>query len=112
MLNHKQEWAYQNLQDKPQLIKNGVPKLAAVNGSNLETIGQIYLDINMKGNKMKQRFVVIDRLGRNFILGLDWMKANGVRIYFDLGALRVGKTYVKLEEDVHVCTPLSELCQK
>lgn len=35
------------------------------------------------------------------ILGRDWLKQNGVRLYFDLGYLRVGKTYVRLE-DIHI----------
>lgn len=27
---------------------------------------------------------------------------NGVRIYFDLGCLRIEKIYVKLQEDIHI----------
>ena len=44
-------------------------------------------------------------LNRNMILGLDWLKSNNVRIYFDLKSLRInGKTYVNLEEDIHVAS--------
>ena len=44
-------------------------------------------------------------LNRNMILGLDWLKSNSVRIYFDLKSLRInGKTYVNLEKDIHVAS--------
>jgi hypothetical protein len=36
------------------------------------------------------------------ILGREWLKQNGVRLYFDLGYLRIDKTYVRLEEDIHI----------
>ena len=45
-------------------------------------------------------------INRNFILGRDWLVQNGVRLYFDLGFLRVGKTTVPLEEDIHIASPL------
>lgn len=44
-------------------------------------------------------------LNRNFILGFDWLKKNNVRIYFDLKCLRInGKTYVNLEEIIHIAS--------
>ena len=42
---------------------------------------------------MSQKFYVTIGLNRNFILGRDWPKQNGVRMYFDLGILRTGRTY-------------------
>lgn len=47
-------------------------------------------------------FYVTQGLNRCVILGRDWLRMNGVRIYFDLGCLRVGKTYVKLQEDINI----------
>ena len=42
---------------------------------------------------------MIRDLNRNLILGLDWLKNNNVRLYFDLKCLRInGKHYVNLEE--------------
>ena len=41
-------------------------------------------------------FVVVNDMNRNVILGRDWLKENGVRIYFDLGLLRINNVYVKL----------------
>ena len=39
------------------------------------------------------------------ILGLNWLKQNNVKMYFDLKRLRInGKAYVNLEEDMHVAS--------
>ena len=43
-------------------------------------------------------------INRNFILGRDWLVQNGVRLYFDLVFLRVAKTTVPLEEDIHIAS--------
>jgi hypothetical protein len=40
------------------------------------------------------------------ILGREWLKQNGVRLYFDLGYLRINNTYVRLEEDIHISSLL------
>ena len=54
---------------------------------------------------MSQDFYVIRDLNRNLILGLDWLKQNNVRIYFDLKCLRInGKHCVNLEEDIHIAS--------
>ena len=54
---------------------------------------------------MSQEFYVITDLNRNLILGLDWLKNNNVRLYFDLKCLRInGKHYVNLEEDIHIAS--------
>ena len=43
-------------------------------------------------------------INRNFILGRDWLVQNRVRLYFDLGFLRIGETKVPLEEDIHIAS--------
>ena len=44
-------------------------------------------------------------MNRNMILGTDWLKNHGVRIYYDLGCIRIGdKNYVNLEEDIHIAS--------
>ena len=53
---------------------------------------------------MSQDFYVIRDLNRNMI-GLDWLKQNNARIYFELKCLRInGKYYVHLEEDKHTAS--------
>ena len=54
---------------------------------------------------MEAKYLCVVRyLNRNLILGLDWLKQNNVRLYFDLKCLRInGKHYVNLE-DVHIAS--------
>ena len=41
-------------------------------------------------------------MSRNTIVGRDWLKQFGVHMYYDLGYIRIGKSYVKIEEDIHI----------
>ena len=41
-------------------------------------------------------------MNRNIILGRYWVKQFGVHMYYDLGFLRIYKSYVKMEEDIHI----------
>ena len=94
---------FQNLKDKPKLIRKKV-YLQSVNGNSLTVVGCTDINFEMRGLKMTQKFYIVKDLNRNFILGRDWLTENRVRLYFDLGCLRVGKTYVPLEEDIHIAS--------
>ena len=52
--------------------------------------------------KQEHEFFIVPQMNRNIILGRDWLKQFGVHMYYDLGCIRVGKSYVKLEEDLHI----------
>ena len=39
---------------------------------------------------------------RNIILGRDWLKQFGVPMLYDIGCFWVGKSYVKMKEDIHI----------
>ena len=94
---------YDQLKNKPRLTNKKVC-LQSANGTELKCDGSITLQICIGGAEMSQDFYVIQDLNRNLILGLDWLKQNNVRIYFDLKCLRInGKHYVNLEEDIHTC---------
>ena len=41
-------------------------------------------------------------MNRNIILGRAWLKQFGVCMYYDLGCIRVGKSDVKLEKELHI----------
>ena len=41
-------------------------------------------------------------MNRNIILGRDWLKQFGMHMYYDLGCIRVGKSYIKLEEYLQI----------
>lgn len=55
---------------------------------------------------MSHVFYVVADMNRNIILGRDWLVQNGVRLYYDLGCLRVGNIYTNLEEDIHISSIL------
>lgn len=95
---------YDNLKNKPKLLKKNID-LQSANGSQLKVDGCVNVQFRIGGTEVSQDFYVVRDLNRNLILGLDWLKENNVRIYFDLKSLRInGKTYVNLEEDIHVAS--------
>ena len=95
---------YDSLKNKPKLHKNTVD-LQSANGSSLNVDGCVNVQFRIGGTEVSQDFYVVRDLNRNMILGLDWLKSNNVRIYFDLKSLRInGKTYVNLKEDIHVAS--------
>ena len=95
---------YDQLKNKPRLINKKVC-LQSANGSELICDGCITVQVCIGGTEMSQDFYVIRELNRNLILGLDWLKQNNVRIYFDLKCLRInGKHYVNSEEDIHIAS--------
>ena len=53
---------------------------------------------------MNQTFIAASGTNKNVILGKNWLSNFGVRLYFDLQKLRVGKTYVPLQPDIHIHT--------
>ena len=71
-------------------------QLQAANGSSLNVLGSVDLDFKLGGLKLTHSFTVVSNLNRNIILGRDFLVNHGVRLYYDLAKLRVGKTYVPL----------------
>ena len=52
--------------------------------------------------KQEHEFFVVLEMNRNIIFCRDWLKQFGVRMYYDLGYISIGKSYVKMEEDIHI----------
>jgi transposase InsO family protein/predicted aspartyl protease len=96
---------FDKLVQRPKLIKE-FTNLTVANGESLTMVGKAILSFTMNRLPLTHKFSVVEGLTRNFILGRDWLKANGVRIYFDLGSLRIKNTYVQLEEDIHISSIL------
>ena len=93
---------YDQLKNRPKLVNRKVC-LQSANGTELRCDGCVIVQISIGGTEMSQEFYVIRHLNRNLILGLDWLKNNNVRLYFDLKCLRI-KHYVNLEEDIHIAS--------
>ena len=86
---------YDNLKNKPKLLKKNI-NLQSANGTQLKVDGCVNVQFRIGGTDLSQDFYVIRDLNRNLILGLDWLKQNNVRIYFDLRSLRInGKNICK-----------------
>lgn len=73
-----------------------------VNGELFLVVGRVNFFFKMNGFLLFYNFYVMEGFNRCVILGRDWLRMNGVRIYFDLGCLRIGKIYVKLQEDIYI----------
>ena len=76
---------YNNLKNKPKLLKK-TADLQSANGSSLKVDGCVSVQFRIGGT---EDFYVVRDLNRNMILGLDRLKSNNVRIYFDLKSLRI-----------------------
>ena len=92
---------YNNLGEKPKLHKQGA-LLQSVKGDSIDVDGCTWLKYEIGREKQEHEFYVVSEMNRNIILGRDWLKQFAVRMYYDLGCLRVGKSYIKMEEDIHI----------
>lgn len=100
LLNSK---VFELLKIKPVLSKKTI-NLQSVNGENLQVQGQINIDMEMSGTKLNHNFYVVSNMNRNIILGQDFLTSFGVRMYFDLGCLRINNTYIPFVEDIHIAS--------
>lgn len=85
--------------------------LKFVNGVDLKIEGCVNIRFKIGGLILDYEFYVVKNVNRLFILGRDWLIKNGVRFYFDLGSLRIGKIYVFMVEDIYIVFILC-VCKK
>ena len=91
-----------NVHPQPKLIRKTNIQLETSNGTSLGVIGETEIELKIGGQTIRQTFVVCTNLNRNIILGRNWMRRNGVRVYMDLDMVRVNGEYLPLEEDNHI----------
>ena len=53
-------------------------------------------------DKEEHEYFVVPEMKRNIILVRDWLKQFVVGMYCDLGCIQIGKSYVKMEEGMHI----------
>ena len=94
---------FHSLKNKPKLRKHDL-SLATAGNTPLKIDGFIELEFCIGGIKMLHKFYVIQNLNRNVIIGLDWLQSRGVRVYHDLGCVRVNQTCITLVDDVHIAS--------
>ena len=73
-----------------------------VKGDSIDIDGCASLRHEIGREKQEHEFFVVPEMNRNIILGRDWLKQFGVHMYYGLGCIRIGKSYVKMEEDIHI----------
>ena len=94
---------YDSLQIKPKLLKHNL-NLATAGNTPLHVDGYSDFKFTVGDLSMSHKFYVVRNLNRNVIIGLDWLKSRGVRVYHDLSCIRVHETYIPLVDDIHVAS--------
>ena len=60
------------------------------------------LKYEIGSEKQEHEFFIVPEMNRNIILGRDWLKQFGVHMHYDLDCIKICKSYVKMEEDLHI----------
>ena len=89
---------YNSLKEKPKLKKQS-ELLQSVIGDSIDVDGYASLKYELGREKQDHEFFVVRQINRNIILGGDWLKQFGVCISYNLGCIRMSKSYVKMEGD-------------
>lgn len=94
---------YTSIENAPKLTRKKAI-LQSGSGNSLSVDGCVNIPFVIGGIQTNHLFYVVSDMNRNLILGRDWLTQNGVRLYYDLGCLRIGKSYVPLVEDIHIAS--------
>ena len=90
-----------SLKEKSKLMKQSA-FLELVKVDSIFVDGCASLKYEIGREKQEHEFFVVPKMNRNIILGRDWLKQFGAYMYYDLGCIRIGKSYVRKEEDIHI----------
>ena len=74
-------------------------KVVGAEGSQLNILGTVELDMAFKGIRAKQLFYICDNLKQSALLGVDFLRDNGCVVDFNKGTLRAGNTEVYLRDE-------------
>ena len=72
-------------------------KVVGAEGSQLNILGTVELDIAAEEVRAKQLFFICDNLKQRALLGMDFLRDNGGVVDFSGRTLRAGNTQVKLK---------------
>ena len=92
---------YKSIPGLPKLSKK-CACLQTVNGDPIKVDGSVNIKFQIGNEKLEQVFHILPEMNRNIILGRDWLLKYGVREYWDLQCIKVGKSYIPLVEDIHI----------
>ena len=74
-------------------------KVVGAEGSQLNILGTVELDLAFKGIRANQLFYICDNLKQSALLGEDFLRDNGCVVDFNEGTLRAGNTEVYLRDE-------------
>ena len=97
------EKMHKKLNHKPA-IKPVSQALQGAGGKPLQVKGITELKFTIGKQNFTQKCYVIGEASRNLILGIDFLKKNKARIYFDLEKLRLNDEYIDLDQDIHIAS--------
>ena len=92
---------YDSLKVKPKLHSRKA-YLQFDNDNPLTVDRWAEIPFEVVGIKMSHPFYIVRNMNRKVILERCWLQKNGVRIYYDLGCIRVNMTYIPMQEDIHI----------
>ena len=92
---------YNSLKGIPKLSKKKAC-LQTVNGDPIKVHGNVSIKFQIGNEKLEHLFHVLPEINHNIILGRDWLLKFGVREYWDMQCVKVGKSYISLVEDIHI----------
>ena len=63
--------------------------------------GCALIEYEIGKEKQEHKFFIVPKMNRNIIMSRDWLKQFDVCMNYDLGCIRIGKSYIKCE-DLHI----------
>ena len=81
---------YNSLKGVPKLSKKKAC-LQTVNGDPIKVHGSVSVKFQIGNEKLEHFFYVLPEMNCNIILGRDWLLKFGVRDYWDMQCVKVGK---------------------
>ena len=92
---------YKSLKNKTKLKKQ-TTLLQSVKGGSINVDWCALIEYGIQKEKQEHELFIVPQMNRNIFLGRDWLKLFGFGMYYDLGCIRFGKSYIKLENDLHI----------
>ena len=94
------QWVYDKMANQPKLDKKDKITLQSVSGGDIVISGKINVEFYIGCEKVKHDFYVARNINKNISLGRTFLTENGVWLYYDFNSLSIGRSYVKLEQNI------------
>ena len=82
-------------------LKKQYALLQSVNSESISVDGCVPSKYEVAREKEEHEFFILPEINGNNILGRNWFTQFDILKYYDLGYMRVGKSYIKFKEDIN-----------